>query len=139
MTFKNLFLIGLGMLFFSCTPSKPIEEAKINGYWEIQNVVLPDGSEKGYKVNESIDYFEIKNHKGFRKKVHPQLDGSYLVSDDFEDVKVIQQSGKSYLVYPKTKDTVKEEILQASEHFLVLKDAKGFEYQYNRQEPYSKK
>jgi len=60
---------------------KPEDISKINGYWEIETVTTPDGNEREYKISETIDYFEIKNDSGFRKKVMPQFDGKYLVND----------------------------------------------------------
>ena len=66
-------------LFVSCQQKIKKEDiAKINGYWEIEKVVFEDGKNKDYTVNESYDYFEIgKNNSGFRKKVMPQLDGTF--------------------------------------------------------------
>ena len=69
-------------MFVSCKQAISEKDiAKINGYWEIENVVLADGTKKDYKINETIDFFEIKDNNGFRQKVMPQLDGTYLTND----------------------------------------------------------
>jgi hypothetical protein len=75
------FLI-VSFLFVSCQSEiKPEDISKINGYWEIEKVVFDDGDDKNYNINESYDYFDIaQNNIGFRKKVKPQLDGSFTVS-----------------------------------------------------------
>jgi hypothetical protein len=59
----------------------PTDIAKINGYWKI--VKATDAEDKGieYKVNETIDYFQITDNQGFGKKVSMQFDGKYLVKD----------------------------------------------------------
>ena len=54
------------VLFISC--KQTIIESdlnNLNGYWEIEKVVLPDGDKKEYKVNETIDFFKIE--EGFEK------------------------------------------------------------------------
>ena len=73
------------VLFISCQQQvSPEAISKINGYWEIQKVELPDGKEKEYKINETVDYFEWNGNKGFRKKVKPQLDGTFLTNNESE-------------------------------------------------------
>ncbi|MBC8884389.1 hypothetical protein H9X57_16510 [Flavobacterium piscinae] len=46
----------------------PESISKINGYWEIQKVQLPDGQEKEYNINETVDYIEWNGKTGYRKK-----------------------------------------------------------------------
>ena len=84
---KLLVIIVISVLLLSCNQTitqKDID--KLNGYWEIEKVIKQDGDKKEYKINEAIDYIEIKNNKGFRKKVYPQFDGKYLVNDLKEEI-----------------------------------------------------
>lgn len=118
---------------------KPEDVAKINGYWEIEKVNLPDGNEKNYKINETIDYFEVKNDSGFRKKVTPQFDGKYLVNDEYEKVKVVMEGKKVVLEYTTEYSKWKEEVLEISDEKLVLKNAAELEYEYKRPTPFSVK
>ena len=72
---KAITFFLLGILLYSCKQNVTEQDInKINGYWEIKKVVLKDGEKKDYKVNETIDYFQLKDSKGFRQKVMPQLD-----------------------------------------------------------------
>ena len=32
---------------------------------EIEKVILKNGEDKNYKVNQSVDYFQLKDSKGF--------------------------------------------------------------------------
>lgn len=131
-----LVLVGL----MSCQKKVKIEDvAKINGYWEIEKVNLPDGNEKNYKINETIDYFEVKNDSGFRKKVTPQFDGKYLVNDEYEKVKVVMEGEKVVLEYTTEYSKWKEEVLEISDEKLVLKNAAEMEYEYKRPTPFSVK
>ena len=82
---SRILLIGCIFLWVGCTRTVSKEDLKrLNGYWEIEKVSLPDGTVKEYKVNPTIDYVQIDGLKGFRKKVHPKLDGTYDASNDAE-------------------------------------------------------
>jgi hypothetical protein len=113
--------------------------AKINCYLEIENVKLPDGKNKDYKINEAIDYFEIKDKKGFRKKVYPQLDGKYLVNDLKENVTITDSSGVYFVNYQTDYSKWKEQIIEIQDSVLVLKNKANLEYHYKKPIPFSLK
>ena len=134
---KNAFKIVLLSLFFvSCQQKiKPADIAKINGYWEIEKVVFDKGEDKDYKMNESYDFFEIANNKGIRKKVMPQLNGTFLVNDAFEKVVVRFDKDKVYLDYVTDYAKWSEELVALSDKELVLKNAEKKEYHYKKTGP----
>lgn len=113
--------------------------AKINGYWEIEFVKLPDGKKKDYKINEAIDYFEVKDKKGYRKKVYPQLDGKYLVNDQKEKVTISDSSGIYFVNYKTDYAKWKEQIIEIHDSVLVLKNKANLEYHYKKPIPFSLK
>jgi len=79
---KLCYLIVL-LLCASCTKYDAQSFIKqINGYWEIERVVLKNGTEKKYNFNKSIDFFEIKDSLGIRKKLQPKLDGGFISTKD---------------------------------------------------------
>jgi len=131
---RILFLI---FLFVSCQQRiKPEEITKINGYWEIEKVVFDEGKDKNYTINESYDYFEIgKNNSGFRKKVMPQLDGTFLVNDSQENVKVRFDDDKTFLDYSTSYAKWSEELIVLSNKELVLKNVENKEYHYKKAAP----
>jgi hypothetical protein len=104
----------------------------LNGYWEIEKVILPDGDKKEYKVNETIDFFNIENKKGFRKKVMPQIDGTYLTNNIQETVKVDLIDGTASIHYTTPYAHWKEEIIELSKVKLVTKNQQDLEYHYKR-------
>lgn len=116
---------------------KPEDLNKLNGYWEIEKVILPDGNKKEYKINETIDYFEIKNNLGFRKKVMPQLDGEYLQNGHAEKIKARFKDGNAYLDYTTEYGKWKEQIITLSDKELVLKNDSDLEYHYKKPMPFS--
>lgn len=129
-------LLFIALLFAGC--QKEIEASditKINGYWEIKQVILPDGEKKDYSINETFDYFEIKNNKGFRKKVMPQFDGTFLTNDIAEGVEVKKIKDKYYLYYTTSYAKWNEELLSVSNNELVIVNSLKNEYHYKRATP----
>ena len=135
--------IVLGLVLFlliSCQSQVDKEDiAKLNGYWEIENAVMSDGTKKEYKINETIDYFEVKNNVGFRKKVKPQLDGKYLVNNQQEKIKIIEKETQFFIEYTTSYAKWKEEIIEISDNNLVLKNEQNLEYHYKKPTPFSLK
>ena len=128
------------LVLVSCTQSITDKDlSKINGYWEIVKVEMPEGETKDYKVNSTIDYFEITNKKGFRQKVMPQFDGTYLTNNLKERILVTEDDGDFYLNYTTEYAQWKEEIIELKDSVLVLKNKQNLEYHYKRQIPFSVK
>jgi hypothetical protein len=135
---KNTIVIILTtFLFISCQQKVKTEDiAKINGYWEIEKVVFEDGEDKDYTVNESYDYFQIgKNNSGFRKKVMPQLDGTFLVNDTQESVKVRFEQDKVFLDYTTSYAKWSEELMEITEDKMIFKNSEKKEYHYKKATP----
>jgi len=130
---KAVALLLFVSLFAACSnPIKPSEITKINGYWEIEKVVLPDGSEKDYAINDTYDYFEIKDNEGFRKKAIPQFNGTFLTNDVSEKVKVVFENQKPYLEYTTDYSKWKEELLEITDLVMVLRNTQKNEYHYKK-------
>lgn len=138
---KRLFTIIFSIVFLASCQHKISREdlQKMNGYWEIEKVVLSDGEEKEYKINETIDYFEVKDNQGFRKKVVPQFDGKYLVNDQKEDIKIVEKDEVFFINYTTPYGNWTEEILEISDEKLVLKNQTDLEYHYKKPTPFSLK
>jgi hypothetical protein len=137
---KSITFFFLGILLISCKQSITATDiAKINGYWEIQKVKLPEGGKKEYKVNETIDFFKVNNYKGFRQKVMPQLDGTYLTNNLKENIIISNEDGGFFINYSTNYGKWKEEIIEIKDSILVLKNTGNLEYHYKRQIPFSLK
>lgn len=136
---RYLSIILFSILLFSCDKTyTDAELAKINGYWEIESVIMKD-SVKEYNVNNTIDYFELKGKTGFRKKVMPQLDGTYRMNDLSEKLEIVQDSGKVYIHYKTDYAQWQEEIVELTDEELVLKNSHNMEYHYKKPEPFTVK
>ena len=130
---KKIILFLVFGLFLSCKQSISESDLQnLNGYWEIGKVELPDGDKKEYKVNETIDFFKITDKKGFRSKVMPQIDGTYLTNDLKEDVVVVLKDGDATIQYKTNYANWNEEIIELSKDKLVVKNQQDLEYHYKR-------
>jgi hypothetical protein len=137
---KKIVLLFVSLIVLSCGNAVPDAElVKLNGYWEIETAIMPDGSKKEYTVNPTIDYFELKGKTGFRKKVMPQFDGTYRVNDLSEKIAIVQDSGKTYVSYVTDYAQWREEIVELSDDELVLKNNHKMEYHYKKPQPFTVK
>lgn len=136
---KKIYLLLLPFILLSCGGVNEADLNKINGYWEIEEAVMPDGSKKEYTINPAIDFFELKGKEGFRKKVMPQLDGTYLTGENQEKISVTTVDGKTYLNYTTEYAKWKEEIVELNDEELVLKNEHDMEYHYKKPIPFSVK
>lgn len=133
---KGLRILFLFILAISCKGNDPEEQLRyLDGYWEIKKVELANDSIREYRFNEMVDFFELENGKGFRKKVRPQLDGTYKITSDSETVDAKIEEGNLHLYYTTPYDTWKEKVLRAGEENLSIETEQGIIYHYKRFQP----
>lgn len=129
--------IFIVFLFMGCQQEiVPADIVHINSYWEIEKVGFDNGDDKDYKMNEVYDYFQIdESNKGIRKKVMPQLDGTFLVNDAYENVVVRFADDKVYLDFSTPYMKWSEELITLSADELVLLNKDKIEYHYKKATP----
>jgi len=133
-TFKLAFVITLlALATTACsTPDAKKMIPYLNGYWEIEVVEMEDGSIKEFGVANWVDYIEIGNNNGIRKKVSPTLQGAFLVTHDFEEIHVKIENDSLNLYYTTEFDNWKETVLKANEQSLVILNQDQKKYTYKR-------
>ncbi|MEL1243962.1 lipocalin family protein [Flavobacterium sp. DGU11] len=136
---KQIVLLLVFLSAISCGKVTDDSLKKLTGYWEIEKVIMPDGSTKDYGVNPTIDYFELKGKEGIRKKVMPQFDGTYLTNDVSEKISITEKEGKTFIVYATEFAKWQEEIVTLDDDELVLKNDHKMEYHYKKPEPFTVK
>jgi len=137
---KKISLLFLSVFLISCHSNVKKEDlVKLNGYWEIKQVELANGEKKDYKINETIDYFEVKDNAGFRQKVMPQFDGRYKTNDLKENIKIVSRENDFFIEYNTKFGKWQEEIIELADSTLVLKNKDKLEYTYKRFKPFSLK
>ena len=121
------------IILSSCAESVDEKDLQmLEGYWEIEEVIFPDGNRKTYGLNTTIDYFRYENKEGYRKKVQPRLNGSYMTSDDAASFSIAEKNGKFILVYENELSRWEEEIISLKNEKLVLEGQEGVVYHYKR-------
>jgi hypothetical protein len=137
---KRFLVLAVAVIVTACTGK--VDEANLshlNGYWEIEKAEMPDGETKKYTVNSTVDYFELKGKSGFRKKVMPQLDGSYRAGSSDEKITIAEEDNGTFINYKTDYATWKERIVELDENELVLKNDHGMVYHYKRFKPFTLK
>lgn len=126
--FVFIVLICLG-----CSNSVSKKElSKINGYWEIEKVILSDGTQKEYQLNAMVDYFMLQDTLGFRKKVQPLFDGTFDTSDDAQSFVIQHIDNKFALRYTNDLSEWTERIEVLNEASLILSNEAGVLYHYKK-------
>ncbi|APG59093.1 lipocalin family protein [Christiangramia salexigens] len=131
-------LIGIVILFIviACEHAKPEDQLKnVNGYWQIDKVEIKKDSVIEYSLSEYIDYIEITNSTGFRKKLKPKIDGGYIATQTEEDVEAKIENNTLMLYYSTPYDNWKEEVLKAKDDELIILSSDGKKYYYIKHEP----
>lgn len=134
---KKISLLLISFLLLACQNVKQDDLAKLNGYWEIKQVTKENGEKKEYKVNETVDYFEVKNNKGFRQKVMPQFDGTFKTNNIKENIVIVDSNKVFYIEYSTEYGKWKEQIIELKDSTLVLKNKENIVYTYNKFKPFS--
>jgi hypothetical protein len=111
------------IVLIACDKADNIQNLeKLNGYWEIEKVEKDGELIKSYTLNETIDYFYVKDSVGFRKKVKPQLDGTFLTNDVEQTFKIYTKENITSIHYDTIWDRNNEIICQLQDSILILKD-----------------
>lgn len=137
---RLVFSIFTSLILISCQNKNEeltnIDINLLNGYWEIEQVIMADGSQKEFRINETNEFFEVKNDSGFRKKVTPQLDGTYLVNDVDEKITIEKAKNGTFIHYKTDYAKWKEQIKLLTKEQLILTNDQNIEYQYKHPTPF---
>ena len=107
----------------------------LNGYWEIQEVTFPDGSNKEYGASPAVDFIHLENAKGFRKKVYPKIDGSFNTSNSVEAFELTETEDGFVLRYSTETADWQEKLLQIDSISFTVMNEEGLIYAYRRFQP----
>ncbi len=133
---KRLILSFLTLLLFNCTNNPERFIPFLEGYWEIREVTLPDGTKKIYDFNNTVDYIKISdNLTGFRKKLKPTFTGSFQTSNEGEELQLKIENDSLNVYYNTPFAQWKETILSASENELLIINKAKVRYLYKRYQP----
>jgi hypothetical protein len=133
---KRLLLSFLTLLLFNCSNNPERYIPFLEGYWEITEVTLPDGTKKIYDFNNTVDYIKISDSlNGFRKKLKPILTGGFQTSNDVEELQLKIENDSLNVYYRTPFAQWKETILSATEDELLVINKAKVRYLYKRFKP----
>lgn len=133
---KKILTILILFLSLSCSRNPESFIKHLNGYWEIDEVILPDGTKRDYTFNDTVDFLGINdNLTGFRKKLKPSFDGSFLTSNDAESLILVVEDDSLNIYYKTPYAEWKETVLEASENKLIIQNQNKIRYVYKRYVP----
>lgn len=107
----------------------------LNGYWEISRVGLPDGSQREYGLNTSVDFIQYREGEGYRRKMQPGFDGRYATSGDSERFTLGRDDKGTTLDYKNELSSWSERLLAVDSLSFTVVNAQGITYTYWRFEP----
>lgn len=130
---KKYIVLGLVFLILGCSQKVDISKIdSLNGYWQISKVLDDNGNKKEYPINEVYDFFEIKNKKGFHKKVVWQPTGKFLVNDMQDDVKLVQLEEEFFLEFSSKFGKHMDQLASISDNEMVLISKEKVKYYYSK-------
>lgn len=129
---KPLAFISI-LLFMGCAKPDPAVQLKnLPGYWEITQVEFPDGSKKDFTISTTIDYITIEDTLGIRKKLAPNLKGTYYATRSQESF-TFNPTAEGLILYYKTPyDSWQETVITAQDSVLIVQNKDGNLYKYKR-------
>ena len=133
---KRILYLSIFFLIFNCSNDPEAMIPHLNGYWEIEKVILENGQKRDYTVNLTVDYISVNDSlKGFRKKLKPNLNGGFETSDDAENLEVTTEGNTLIIHYKTPYSNWTESILKANEKELHVKNDQNTTYIYKRYQP----
>jgi hypothetical protein len=131
---KHFFIVILLLtIVSSCAKNPEAYLEHLTGYWEIEKVVLADGTKREFKISQTIDYiFVTDSLNGFRKKLQPNFQGTYIGTKDDEQFTLSIDKGDLKIHYKTNLDTWTETIVFASKDKLIISNAANNHYHYKR-------
>lgn len=140
---NKILYLSLSLLLISCNSKVKKEDIpKLNGYWEINRVTFSTGETKNYKINETIDYFELQQAQfdnkvvGFKQKVMPQFDGKFITNNIKEAFKIIKKDNSFFIEYTTKYGKREEEIVEIQDSIFTIKNKNNVEYTFKKFKPF---
>lgn len=133
---KRLIILIFVIIFTNCKNNVENYITYLPGYWEIDQVFLPDGTTRDYSYNETVDYIFLSDSlTGIRKKLKPNFDGKFVSFNNSESFTIKVENDSLNIYYKTPFDTWKETILFANDEMLKIINSNKNVYVYKRYIP----
>ncbi|MGB5982373.1 MAG: lipocalin family protein [Nonlabens sp.] len=130
-TIQLLMYILIGALMLTSCEKDPNKQiAQLEGYWNIEEVKLPDGNTKEFPFSNHMDYFEINGNKGMKHRVSPRYDGTFVNYGSPVPFKWEAIDGTLTLNFAEGDNAYQQTLESVTEEELVLLHENGTTYTY---------
>ena len=128
---KFILLFAFLTILISCNHTKQISLEALNGYWEIEKAVAPNGEEKAYQFNSFIDFVAVnKDSTGYRTKLKPNFRGTYEGNSIKQYFKISHKKNTFNINYTVNNTNWTEVLIEVTPNKLVTKNNEGVLYIY---------
>jgi hypothetical protein len=134
---KKIFLLLCTIVFVSCSNNQAKIKA-VEGYWNINQVTLPDGSDREFPFSNHMDHFEIEGSKGVKNRVSPTYDGGFISYGSPVYFKWEEIDGEIKLSFNDGDQAYQQIVKKATDETLVLLHENGTTYKYLKHIPNEK-
>ncbi len=115
----------------SCSEQPEIRS--LEGYWEIEKVDLPGGNSRDYTISTTLDHYTLETDStGYKSKVSPRLDGTFLTSGHREFFKIESGEDQLLLHYRDALTPYTEKVIRLKDEQLILVNERDMIYIYKR-------
>lgn len=130
-------IIVATLLVYNCSKDPEQHIPYLNGYWEIDEVILSNGTTKDYNYNDTIDFIELSDSlSGTRRKLKPNFNGSYETSKSIETFQLELENDSLKMYYKTPYSKWSETILDANKDQLkIINNTNKDVYIYKRYKP----
>lgn len=133
---QKLLLLLLCLSLFACEEKIGRADLEnLNGYWEIEEVEGPAGQSRDYGLNPTIDFVKLDGADGYRKKLQPQVDGTFITSDDAALFSIQERDGRFYMLYRAGDTEWEERLLNLGPESFSVVNQENYTYHYRRYQP----
>lgn len=126
---KKYIVLILAITLTACSSNEEKIKA-IEGYWNIDEVILPNGSEREFPFSNHMDHFEINGFKGVKNRVSPTYDGGFISYGNPIYFKWEEKDGDLLLTFQEGEASYIQTVETATKETLVLLHENGTRYTY---------
>ncbi|PRP66146.1 lipocalin-like domain-containing protein [Nonlabens agnitus] len=133
---KNLIIAVFTVLLVSCANDSNSEKIKnLNGYWNIDLVEKPDGSQKEFPFTNHMDFFEVNGNSGTKSRVSPTYDGTFISYGDAVKFEWVDDENQVVLNFASGEQAYSQILRKANKDEMELVHEDGTVYYYKAYQP----
>ena len=120
------------LVFTGCKDAiKPANLNKLNGYWKIDFITHKNETFHLKGAGKLVDFYQISNQNGIRKKVQPKIDNKFSVKEDLNNFKIVFEGNDCFMKFETRSDQWQEKIVILNNDKLILEHQQN-RYHYSR-------